>query len=276
MPGEIHGMKSDQDPTIGILAIHFVTDTSGEGRESSRQHIYKLARWLGWERPITGVTTAEVSRYTEQLSSSTDYVMAVDSIRAFFSYIKKEGYLKTNILVRLQTRKNQLKLSASSGRNPPRAISLTWQGYCDLEEKLNSLKSRRLKVIDEIRKAAADKDFRENAPLQAAREERGHLEGRIVELEETLKLAKIIEDKKDKRYKTGIGDSVILQDLSSGEDVCYTIVSSREVDLSRGKISNVSPLGKAIVGRTEGETIEIETPTGILHYKIKSSRRLQS
>ncbi len=233
--------------------------------------IYRFVRWLGWDRQITGITTPEVARYAEQLSSATDSAKAAESIRAFFSYIKKEGHLKTNLAIQLKAKRDKSKLSISSKDNPPTVISLTRQGYCNLESQLNALKSRRLEIIDEMRKAAADKDFRENAPLQAAREERGHLEGRILELEETLKSAIIIDEKQDERHKIGIGDSVILHDLSSGEDVCYTIVSSKEVDLNRGRISSVSPLGKAVVGQAEGQTIEVETPAGMVYYQIQKN-----
>jgi transcription elongation factor GreA len=120
-----------------------------------------------------------------------------------------------------------------------------------------------------MRRAAADKDFSENAPLDAAREQYGHLEGRIRELEEALKSATVIDEKQKVILKVGIGDSVALRDLVSGEELRYVIVNPREVDPTRGKISSASPIGKAIIGRGQGEVVEVEAPAGRLHYQIE-------
>lgn len=120
-----------------------------------------------------------------------------------------------------------------------------------------------------MRRAAADKDFRENAPLEVAREQRGQLEGRIKELEEAVKSAIIIDEKQKVTPKVSIGNRVALRDLVSGEELCYMIVSPREVDPLTGKISNASPIGKAIISRGEGEVVEVITPAGKFRYQIE-------
>ena len=120
----------------------------------------------------------------------------------------------------------------------------------------------------DIQVAAADKDFRENAPLHAAREERGHVEGRIKELEGTLKAATIIDENKEPTVKSVVGDSLVLTDLATGEECCYRIVDPREVNPSKGKISIASPLGKALLGKQDGQEIEIIAPVGKLRYRI--------
>ena len=269
MSGEVAKVNSEQNLTIGAVALRFLADLSSREKERGRHEIYKFVRWLGWDRLIAGITASEVARYAEQLSAGTDSAKGAESVRDFLSYIKKEGYVTNNLATQLKVKRGKSKPSTSSRQNLPPVVSLTRQGYSELAAQLNALKSRRVEVTDEMHRAAAEKDFRENAPLQAAREERGYLEGRITELEETLKSAIIIEEKQPDRHKIGIGDSVILRDLNSGEEVGYTIVSSREVDLQTGKISSVSPLGKAIVGRAPGQTIEVETPAGKLRYQIK-------
>ena len=136
-----------------------------------------------------------------------------------------------------------------------------------------TLKSKRSQAIDEIRRAAADKDFRENAPLEAAREQRGHLERRIRELEETVKSARVIDGEQRVTLKASIGDRVVLRDLASGEELRYMIVSPREVDPTRGKVSSASPIGKAIIGRGEGEVVEVMAPAGRLRYQIEQVTR---
>ena len=128
-------------------------------------------------------------------------------------------------------------------------------------------------MIDDMRRAAADKDFRENAPLDAAKEQRGHLEGRIMELEEILRSAEIIEEQSGVSQGVSLSDSVVLQDLTSGEEVRYTLVSPEEVDPSRGRISVASPIGKAITGKGVGDIVEVTAPAGRLRYQIKQIER---
>ena len=162
---------------------------------------------------------------------------------------------------------------ATGGRNLPEEVSLTQQRVDEMKAELDNLKKRSRGLVVEIQRAAADKDFRENAPLHAAREERGHVEGRIKELEQTLKAANIIQEKKEPAKKSTIGDSIIVCDLASGEECRYIIVDPREVNVAKGKISIASPLGKALLGRSNGETVEINAPAGKLRYQIKRIER---
>ncbi len=267
--------KGSHNLTLGDAASRFLSSLpAGEG-ENSQQEIYRFVRWFGRECPMAGLTAPEVGNYAEQLSSSdTDYARKLELIRVFLNHAKKEDWIKTNLAVHLKIKKVKSKQScASVAGNSPNSIPLTQQGYAELESELAALKGKRVQAIEEIRKAAADKDFRENAPLHAAREQRGHLEGRIKEIEETLKCAVIIGETQKKSLKASIGDTVILTDLSSGEELKYTMVSPREVDPARARISNASPLGKAIMGRGEEEIIEVTVPVGKLCYQIKRIER---
>ena len=262
--------SGSQNLILGEAASRFLANLPPEERGMSQQEIYKFIRWYGGERPFAGLTAPEVANYAEQLSlSDTDYIRKLEVIRAFLIHTKKEGWIKSNLATHLKAKKGKTKLQASSKRGLPPTISLTQQGYAELEAELAALKDKRPQAIDEMRRAAADKDFRENAPLEAARERRGHLEGRIRELEETLKSAVVIDEKRKDTLKVSIGDSVILCDLASGEELPYTLVSPREVDPTKGKISIASPIGEAIIGQVQGEVVEVTAPAGKLRYQIK-------
>ena len=266
--------NDSQQIGLGEAAGHFLAKLPPGERETSQQEVYRFVRWYGWERPFAGLAAPEVANYAEQLSSSdTDYAKKLEIIRAFLAYAKKQGWSKTNLSTHLKTRKSKNTLPTSRRRGLPETISLTQQGYAEMEAELAELKSKRQEVIEDIRRAAADKDFRENAPLDAAREQKGHLEGRIMELEETLKAAVIISGKERPTHKAGIGDSVVLRDLASNEELHYMLVDPREVDPAKGKISSVSPIGKSLVGRREGEIVEITVPVGKLRYQIKQLYR---
>jgi len=266
--------SDSQQIGLGEAAGHFLAKLSPKERETSQQEVYRFVRWYGWERTFAGLAAPEVANYAEQLSSSdTDYPKKLEIIRAFLAYAKKQGWSKTNLSTHLKTRKSKNTLPTSHRRGLPETISLTQQGYAEMEAELAELKSKRLEVIEDIRRAAADKDFRENAPLDAAREQKGHLEGRIMELEEALKAAVIISGKGKPTHKAGIGDSLVLCDLASNEELHYTLVDPREVDPTKGKISSVSPIGKSLIGRGEGEIVEIMVPAGKLRYQIKRINR---
>jgi len=262
--------SSSQNLSLGEAASRFLAGLSPEERGRSQQDVYKFVRWYGWERPFAGLTAPEVANYAERLSSSDiDYAKKLEMVRAFLVYARKEGWTKTNLAAHLKTRKGKIRTQPRTRHSLLETISLTQEGYAELDTELAALKAKRSEAIDEMRRAAADKDFRENAPLDAAREQRRQLEGRIREIEETLKSAIIIGEKQEARLKVGIGDSVLLLDLASGEELRYRLVSPREVDPTGGKISTASPIGQAIIDRQQGDTVEVATPAGKLRYQIK-------
>jgi len=265
-------MTDKNIPNISLeeAAGKFLARLTAEEREVSQPEVYKFVRWFGRERALASLSAREVANYAERLSlSDTDYGRKLDRLRAFLTHSKKTGWSKANLAVYLKTKKTKDRSVPLARQGLPEVIELTSQGYAGLENELNALKNKRPELIDQIRRAAADKDFRENAPLAAAREQRGHLEGRIRELEETFKAARIIDEKLKSGLKSSIGDRLVVQDLASGEELRYRIVSPREVDPTQGKISSVSPLGRALIGRGEGETVEVAVPAGRLRYQIK-------
>jgi transcription elongation factor GreA len=266
--------SDSQSPSLREAASQYLARLSSRESEISQPEVYKFARWYGWERPLAGLSAHEIANYAERLSlSDTDYDKKLELIRAFLSHAKKAGWSKLNLATHLKTKKARTGSQPSGKQGLPETILLTRQGYAELEAELEALKSKRPRLIEEIRRAAADKDFRENAPLAAAREQRGYLEGRIKELEETLKAASIINEGEKTSLKVNTGNSLILSDLASGEELRYVIVSPSEVDPTQGKISNASPLGKALMGHGEGEIVEITVPAGKLRYQIKRVER---
>ena len=266
--------NDSQSVSLGEAAGRYLSSLPAKENSRSHHEVYKFVRWYGTGRPFSGLTAPEVANYVGRLSSSDiEYAKKLELVRAFLIYVNKEGWTKGNLATHLKTKTGKTRLQSYYGKRSSEAISLTQQGFDGLEAELAALKTKRLQVIDEMRSAAADKDFRENAPLDAAKERRGHIEGRIKELEETLKSATIIGSQQEVKLKVSIGDSVLLLDLISGEELRYTIVSPREVDPTRGKISTVSPMGKAIIGRDRGDIVEVATPAGKSRYQIEQVER---
>ncbi len=213
---------------LSDAASHYLATLPAVEAVAGRQVILQFVRWFGRERPVDGLTAHEIANYAQSLSSSaTDYGKKLDIIRAFLAYAKKKGWTKNNLALHFKAKKGKPKSAAGSGGGLPKPVSLTRQGYDKIKKELESLKAKRPQVITDIQKAAADKDFRENAPLDAAREQLGHIDGRINELEEALKSATVMDGKTDVSTRAGVGSSIVLIDLASNEQLSYTIVSPR-------------------------------------------------
>ncbi len=264
---------TNQKLTLGEAASDYIAGLKPEDGKASQPEVSKFVRWFGKERPLSRLVPAEIESYAEQLSTSDkDYIKKFDMIKAFLVYARKKGWTETNMSVHLKIKvkaaRGKTKKGSLSRKEAPEAVSLTREGHAKLKAELTSLHSERHVVIAEIRKAAADKDFRENTPFHAAREKKGHIDGKIMELEGLMKSAVIIDGTQTSSFMVNIGDRVVICEVGSEEELCYTLVSPREVDVKRGKISNASPMGQAILGREQGETVEIEAPVGRLYYQI--------
>lgn len=260
--------------SLGEAASRFLAQLPTGEKGTSQQEIYKFVRWYGWERTFTRLTAPEVANYAERLSQSdTDYVRKLEMVRAFLAYAKKEGWSKDNLAIHLKTRKSKTRSGSSARRGRTEPVSLTRQGYEELQAELATLRDKSRQLIDDMRRAAADKDFSENAPLDAAKEQRGQVEGRIMELEEILNSSVIIGEKREVATKVDIGDTIVLKDLTSGEELRYMLVSPREVDPTRGRISAASPIGRAAIGKSQADTVEVTVPAGRLRYQIMRIER---
>ena len=150
-------------------------------------------------------------------------------------------------------------------------IVLTDEGLLKLEQELESLKTeKRQEVAEKIKIARGFGDLSENAEYDAAKEEQAQVEARIVQLEKMLKNAKVIDQDDIDLNKVSIGTRVKVYDEEFDEEVEYSIVGSTEADPYTNKISDESPVGRGIIGRNIGETVEIETPGGMVSLKILS------
>lgn len=151
-------------------------------------------------------------------------------------------------------------------------IPLTAEGATRLRAELENLKSvRRPQVIAAIAEARAHGDLKENAEYHAAREQQGFIEGRIQELESALSMAEIIDVARlNAGSRIVFGASVELVELHSNDELRYRIVGELEADLKRGLISVASPVARALIGKHEGDTVEIQTPGGTRRYEIAS------
>ncbi|MCR4400239.1 MAG: transcription elongation factor GreA [Syntrophomonadaceae bacterium] len=150
-------------------------------------------------------------------------------------------------------------------------IILTKQGLAKLEEELELLKTvRRKEVAERIKQAIEFGDISENSEYEDAKNEQAFIEGRIMALEKTLRNSRLIEDGEIQTDVVSLGSRVLLLDADSGKEVAFTIVASAESNPMEFKISDESPVGKAIKGKPINSQVEVTVPRGRITYVIKS------
>ncbi len=150
-------------------------------------------------------------------------------------------------------------------------VILTRGGLQKLEDELEFLKSvKRKEVAERIKQAIEFGDISESSEYEDAKNEQAFIEGRIMSLEKTLRNARLIEDGDIKTDRVSLGSTVVLEDCSSGREVTFTIVASAETNPKELKISDESPVGKAILGKKINSKVAVNVPAGVAHYRIVS------
>ena len=150
-------------------------------------------------------------------------------------------------------------------------VYLTEEGMQKIKEELNHLKNEKRPALSHrLQLAIAEGDLKENADYAYAKQEQAFLEGRILELEDSLRRAKVIKDGKPKGF-VQVGSTVtIAEEEYDDEEETYRIVGVHEADPANGYISNESPLGRSLIGAKVGQTVVVETPGGLVNFVIKA------
>lgn len=153
-------------------------------------------------------------------------------------------------------------------------VILTQEGVKKLEDKLEYLRSvRRKEVAERIQVAISFGDLSENAEYDEAKNEQAFVEGEILQIENTLRTAQVLDAQEESQNAVGIGSTVTVFDEDLGEEETYTICGSAEANPFENQISNESPIAQALLGRYPGETVDVQAPVGIIKLKILSTVR---
>ena len=152
-----------------------------------------------------------------------------------------------------------------------KGVIVSKEGFEKLEKELDYLRTtKRAEIAEKIKVALGFGDLSENSEYDEAKNAQAENEGKIAELENKIRHAKIIDEKEIDTKTVQIGNTVKLYDVEFEEEVEYTIVGSTEVNLAENKISNESPIGKALLGAKKGSTVEVNAPAGVIKYQILS------
>ena len=153
-------------------------------------------------------------------------------------------------------------------------VILTQEGFDNLEKELNYLRTeKRAEIAERIKVALGFGDLSENSEYDEAKNAQAENEAKIAEYENKVRHAKIIDEKEIDTETVQIGNTIKVLDIEFDEKIDYTIVGSTEVNLAENKISNESPLGKALLGAKKNATVEVNAPAGVMKYKVLAIKK---
>lgn len=265
-------MQSGQSMTLLEAIAEYTGSIKAEDNDEELQReLQRFADWGGRNRTLSEISPPEIGEYADQLAGTGTTPQAAERlqiIRGFLAYARKRGLVDTNLAQHVRVRKSRTRTRRSGVTEAPQSAPLTRGGHAELLAQLEKLRAERASLALQIRKAAADKDVRENAPLEAAREQSGQIESRIRSLEETLNSAVILDSSQKETVTVRLGVRVSVNDLTAGRRTTYTLVHRSEANPLEGRISDVSPLGKALMGCSAGQEVEVETPRGRTRYRV--------
>jgi transcription elongation factor GreA len=265
-------LENPSQPSFAEALSQFVTvKKNGKKGMEGHQEIGRFIAWFGRERRVSELTPAQVADYAQHVGlGGSESTQKLSPVKGFLGFLKDEGWVETGLATHLRVPRSRRTTSGNASATAASATQLSKEGFERLQEQVKSLKGERVNVLEDIKRAMADKDFRENAPLDAAKERQAIIEGRIRELEASLASAEILSAKpRKKQMKVAMGTKVTLKDLGSGRKILYTLVDMREADVASGKISTQSPVGQALLERSVGEEVEVTVPKGTVRYKVE-------
>ncbi|HEY7294990.1 MAG TPA: transcription elongation factor GreA [Dehalococcoidia bacterium] len=258
--------KTAVSTSLVDAAAQYIATLGQDAAQDAQPAVHRFVQWFGPARPAAELKSADVERFVEESAGrGGSQGRSVEAVRPFLAYLKKVGLTSTNLSTAIKLRRAESEAVSAMDGN---AVQMTRTGFEALQRELAQLKESRTEIALELEQAMADKDFRENAPLDAAREKQAHVEARIRRIEEQLRHAAIVEGASTGAAR--VGSHVVVLNLGTNQETTYQLVSPSEVNPKEGKISILSPVGKALVDRVKGEEVSVNVPAGMLKLRVES------
>jgi transcription elongation factor GreA len=261
--------------TLGEALQEYLDSLKPEFRNTHGGYVRKYVEFAGENTWISTLSGSRVESFAESQIHPSDPSAQerVAALKAWFQFLKKHNYTDANFGVHIRVRRASGR--AKGGRRATQsmtsqAVEMTAEGYEALQRELQELTNKQPEIRQAIATAREDKDFRENAPLDAAREALAFNEQRRKEIEAALKRAVIAE--RGGTDVTTVSATVDVTRLDNDTTATYILVGPREADAAQRKISVESPVGKQLLGRRVGDEVEVTVPSGVITYRIDAIR----
>ncbi|HEY4669391.1 MAG TPA: transcription elongation factor GreA [Tepidiformaceae bacterium] len=258
--------------TLGEAFQEYLNSLKTEQRNSQRGYVWKCVEHFGDDLPVRALSGSRVESYAESQIRPSDPAAPerVAALKSWFQFLKKRNFTDQNFGVHIRVRRPHGRAAGevTRVRAEEALVEMTAEGHEALKRELQELNSQTPDLVKAIALAREDKDFRENAPLDAAREALAFSDQRKKAIETALKRAVIVEAGGDDR--STMGSLVTVTRLDSGTQTTYKLVGAREANAAEQKISVESPVGKELLNRRAGEEVSVKVPSGVLQYRIDS------
>jgi transcription elongation factor GreA len=259
--------------TLGEAVRNYISALAPTERPTTVPVLQGFARWFGPERSLHEIDAVQLERYQEQMAAGgVDPASRLEPLRSFLSDARSKKLIPVALASYVKIKRKTAAERLSLGRPVAvQTIDVTRAGFEQLQGELQRLEGEELPLaIAAMQRAAADKDFRENAPYDAAKQHRAELQRRIDEIKETLSHAVIVDETTDDRV--GVGTKVFVRDVDQDEEFSYILVGPGERGV--GKISTQSPVGRALLDHTVGDVVQVQVPAGVHKYRIEKIERV--
>lgn len=258
--------------TLGEAAREYISSLKPAQQQAQESSIRRCLEYFGDQTTVASLSGSKVESFaTSQIKSSDrNAEERVGALKGWFQFMRKRGYADQNYGVHIRVRRpaGSARSSSSASKVEEAPVEMTQEGFDGRMRQLTELQGRRPDILRAIATAREDKDFRENAPLQAAREELGMVDGEIKQLENEIKRAVIVEHTGSKDL-SGLGSLVTVTRLDTGKKESFTLVGSREANAREKKISVESPVGRELLNRRVGDEVEVAVPSGTIQYRVE-------
>lgn len=271
-------MPVDTTPRVSEALTHF--EASKKAKKTAKEGYQELRRFVRWsgDREVGRFTPHDMEQYAREVgqSGADSAQQRLQPVKAFVDYWKDQGWITIRLATHLRPPRSKASGAGRAAASRPSKQAeegrtyLSQEGYDRLLQQVEDLKSERIGVTEEIKRAMADKDFRENAPLDAAKDRQGRIETQIRELEASIASAHILPEGGDAVLtRSTVGARMKVKNKETGDVVEYTLVDAREADVASRRISIQSPVGQALLDHSIGEEVVIPTPKGTLTYIVQ-------
>ncbi len=275
------GIPDNLTDALSQFVLEKKNSRSAKVSMDGHQEIIRFIEWYGRDRKMGDLAPSLVEDYAKEFAQrGADAQKKLLPLKAFLLFMHKREWTELNLSTHLRairSRKTAGSRQAGGALNAANGPRLSEEGYNRLVAELEGFREERVRVVEDIKRAMADKDYRENAPLDAAKERQGFVEAKIRELESELTNAQILSKTGEETDKSRenvvlravVGSSITVKDVDTKRIINYTLVDKREADIAAGKISTVSPVGQALLDRAVGDEVEIIVPKGTMRYLVE-------
>ena len=255
--------------TLGEALEEYLGTLSPEAHNNASPFVRRYVDHAGRDMAVAALTGARVESYAESQIQLSDPAapQRVAALKAWFQYLKKRSYVEKNYGVHIRLRRSGGRTTVAQTVNEA-PIEMTAEGITNLQSELDRLEGEVPDLVKAISLAREDKDFRENAPLEAAREALAFNETRRREINATLRRAVAVDAADGDDDRSTIGSLVQVTRLDNDRDMEYKLVSAREANAADRKISVESPVGKELLGRRPGDEVTVSVPSGVVQFRV--------